>query len=320
MKRLTTSLLLVISFGAAAQSSLTLYGVVDAWTGVQSTASGRQVVLNDGGMSGSRFGLKSVEDLGNGLKMNVVLEQGFKLDTGRASTGYGFSRRSYLGFSGPLGEVRFGRMGLPFDDINGITNTAFDSALSPQNNVWRSADYQSKPGNSIFYETPSRAGLSGAIGYAFPEAVVSGSASGAVISTNLKYEAGPWYAGFAYQTEPSAGSATPKRFTRLNASYDQGLATVLASYGKLTNGLGSTLDWQLGLDIPLSQALKISGGYAYSVDNPAAGGSRRQGYGLAAKYDLSRRTLLYGGFHTDQTLMDASSSVKIFAIGIKHSF
>ncbi|WP_197322741.1 porin, partial [Ralstonia solanacearum] len=74
-----------LTMGAAhAQSSVTLYGQVDAWVGAQKGFdSSRAGVVNPGGMSTSYWGLKGSEDLGNGLKSLFALEAFFRPDTGR---------------------------------------------------------------------------------------------------------------------------------------------------------------------------------------------------------------------------------------------
>ncbi|WP_197322730.1 porin, partial [Ralstonia solanacearum] len=73
-----------MSAAAHAQSSVTLYGQVDAWVGAQKGFdSSRAGVVNPGGMSTSYWGLKGSEDLGNGLKSLFALEAFFRPDTGR---------------------------------------------------------------------------------------------------------------------------------------------------------------------------------------------------------------------------------------------
>ena len=68
--------------------------------------------MKSGSQSGSRFGIKGAEDVGNGLKVGFQLENGFDADTG--SLGYNsrlFGREARVYLSGDFGEVAFGRMG-----------------------------------------------------------------------------------------------------------------------------------------------------------------------------------------------------------------
>ena len=73
----------LISPAAFAQSSVTLYGVVDmgyVWRGdnVDDRAKERNGI-DSGVANGSRLGFKGSEDLGNGLKAGFVLEQGIRV-------------------------------------------------------------------------------------------------------------------------------------------------------------------------------------------------------------------------------------------------
>ena len=65
--------------------------------------------MQSGQRSGSRFGMKGVEDLGNGLKVGFVLENGFYSDTG-ADKGAFFDRESSLYLEGSFGKFGMGRL------------------------------------------------------------------------------------------------------------------------------------------------------------------------------------------------------------------
>ncbi|SDD74347.1 porin [Paraburkholderia lycopersici] len=108
---------------AFAQSSVTLYGVIDAGLNYTSNAqTGRtanglqganQYSLQDGatgGIRGSRWGLRGTEDLGGGLKAILVLENGFAIGNGTlAQGGAEFGRQAYVGLQNPYGTVTLGR-------------------------------------------------------------------------------------------------------------------------------------------------------------------------------------------------------------------
>ena len=94
-----------------AQSSVTLYGILDAGLTYVSNTGGSHVVKFDDGISyGNRWGIKGTEDLGNGLSAVFALESGFKLGTGRiAFGGAQFGRQAYVGLSSSRwGTVSFG--------------------------------------------------------------------------------------------------------------------------------------------------------------------------------------------------------------------
>lgn len=93
-----------------AQSSVTLYGILDAGVTYVSNTGGSHVVKFDDGISyGNRWGIKGTEDLGGGLSAVFALESGFKLGTGRlAFGGSEFGRQAYVGLSSRWGTVSFG--------------------------------------------------------------------------------------------------------------------------------------------------------------------------------------------------------------------
>jgi len=93
-----------------AQSSVTLYGILDAGITYVSNTGGSHVVKFDDGISyGNRWGIKGTEDLGGGLSAVFALESGFKLGTGRLTFGGSeFGRQAYVGLSSPWGTVSFG--------------------------------------------------------------------------------------------------------------------------------------------------------------------------------------------------------------------
>ena len=143
MKKSLIALAVLAASGAAmAQSSVSLYGVADVWFGsVKDGAPGArtsQTVVESGGVTDSRWGLKGSEDLGGGLKANFLLEQGFNLDSGAFSdtngdgvADTGFNRQAYVSLSSnSFGEVKLGKVATAYDSVSENTYSAFDSALS----------------------------------------------------------------------------------------------------------------------------------------------------------------------------------------------
>lgn len=316
MKKSLIALAVMAASGATFAQSVSLYGIADVWLGsVKAGGGSRTTVLESGGVSGSRWGLKGSEDLGGGLKANFLLEQGFAIDTGATAAGQAFARQSYVGFSGGFGEVKLGKMWTAYDDISGATNPAFDSALSPQNNVWYSTGYDANPANGIYYASPSMGGISGAFSYSLDEKTAGRSA---VTALHVKYEGGPLYVGFAYQNQNPYGPTAATKFIRLNGSYDLGAAKVLAGYGKVDypGSSANATDWELGADVPMSSTLTLSGGVAGSKLD----GVKKTGYALAAAYSLSKRTTLYGGFHSSSTKNTDAGDLDVLAVGVKHTF
>ncbi len=322
MKKTLIALAVLAASGAAmAQSSVTVYGVADVWFGSTKALGAKRVTkLEDGGVSASRWGLMGTEDLGGGLKANFLLEQGLNLDTGTDRTGSGFRRQAYVGLSGGFGEVKVGNVYSAYDDISGATNSAFDSALSAVGGVFQSNNYSANPLNNLYYATPEFGGISGAVSYSLKEAANTG-----VRAFHVKYNGGPVYAGLAYQAQSPVGGGASDKYTRINGSYDFGPAKLLASYGKEKLAAGDdTNEYQIGVDVPLSGALTLSGGFASSkTKNAGVTQSKRSGYGVALAYGLSKRTTVYTGLHSDTTKDAAgvkTAKNDIYAVGIKHTF
>ncbi|MCP3727126.1 porin [Paraburkholderia sp. CNPSo 3272] len=97
---------------AHAQSSVTLYGIIDEGFNINTNSGGKHLYnLSSGVLQGSRFGLRGAEDLGGGLKAVFVLENGFDVNNGKLGQGgLMFGRQAYVGLSSAqFGTVTLGR-------------------------------------------------------------------------------------------------------------------------------------------------------------------------------------------------------------------
>lgn len=353
MKKSLIALAVLAGSGvASAQSTVTIYGLIDSYFGqTKGTGPGQtgvsQTVINSGGLQTSRFGLKGSEDLGGGMKVNFQLENGFNVDTGQTpnngtTNSSIFSRQSWVGVSGGFGEVKIGKMWTPFDEVKGSGAAGFDANIfAPATNVWASNGYNDRPGNSLYYMTPSFGGFTAAVLYSFSENKTTARSAGRTTSFNIAYANGPIGAALSYQNEKADGNTAATKYTQLNGSYDFGVVKLLGAYGRVKNGTvllnnstaspqaaaattDKTTEYQIGLDFPVTSSLTLSGGYARSKDTlPAAGGDvKRNGYGLAALYALSKRTNLYAGYQQAKQTQTAVGDIKIktLAAGIRHTF
>ena len=307
---------------AQAQSAVTLYGIVDLWTGRVSTTDAAGVktnntVMESGGVSGSRWGLKGSEDLGGGLKAVFNIESGFSADTGAGNGGP--NRQTYLGLAGGFGTVTFGNVYSAMDDVLGASNSGFDSALSASQTVLAvPALYNDKPKNAFKYVSPSFGGFSGGFTYSLDE---NTAAKKNQTDFSVSYGAGPIAANFAYEVQGDASGSDDLKLTALNGSYDLGVAKLLASYGQAKLAGDKATDFQFGADIPLSSALTLSAGVTQSKDKGSSA-EKRTGFGVAAAYGLSKRTTAYGGFRSSKGKEAGATTFKanVFAVGLKHTF
>ncbi|MEA3130978.1 MAG: hypothetical protein QOF46_2773, partial [Paraburkholderia sp.] len=96
---------------AHAQSSVTLYGIIDEGFNINTNSGGKHLYnLSSGVLQGSRWGLRGTEDLGGGLKAIFVLENGFDVNNGKLGQGgLMFGRQAYVGLSSQFGTVTLGR-------------------------------------------------------------------------------------------------------------------------------------------------------------------------------------------------------------------
>ena len=330
MKKSLIALAVMAAAGAAsAQSSVQLYGIADVWFGSTETGVGaaklKQIGLTDGGVDGSRFGLMGSEDLGGGLKAIFTLEQGFALDTGVAASG--FNREASVGLAGNFGTVKLGKQFNAFDDVSGAAATVFDGALTPMNNVFYSGAFASTDNNTVKYISPSFSGFSGSVSYGFGE-----NKTATVDATNNyalagQYANGPFAAGIGYAVVDK-GALGEDKATRLNASYNFGVATLKGSYGFVDFsgvGAGEANEYEIGVDYPVASNLILSAGYAFAERENNAGvkTQERNGFGLAAAYLLSKRTTAYAG--ATQAKFETGAGVEtdkttVYAVGVKHAF
>jgi predicted porin len=262
---------------AHAQSSVTLYGLVDAYIGQTSTQTSSsnpalvrgkltQNVVNSSGQNNSRWGMRGTEDLGGGMKALFQLEGGFNPDTGGfaniSNQGGGlFGRQAWVGLSGGFGTVGLGRQYPAYDDLRGATNMIYDSNFATTATVWGTGvqDYQNRSSNSIKYISPDFAGFSGAVTYGFGENKTATTDAENVAAIHIKYANGPLLVGFAHQREKQVAGgnlfgtganigvvATPatfnatRKYNLLGASYDFGVAKLTGQYNQAKGETSAT--------------------------------------------------------------------------------
>jgi predicted porin len=350
MKKHLIALAVLAASGAAmAQSSVQIYGIVDAYVGsTQDTTptdvtkkKDRQTVVGSGGLKSSRWGMRGTEDLGGGLKAGFKLEQRFKSDDGSLD-GVNFKGESSINLSGNFGTVALGRMGTPYDDLRGKTNAINDFNLSPVGDTIKAAksDYTDKTDNTIAYVSPTYSGFSGAIGVSLGENKTSVADATSHTSLKLQYANGPLLVGYGFQKEESqqtagtpavaTGQTDDKTFNLLAASYDFGVAKLVGGYQMMeleSAGVkqGDNDSLYFGVQAPVASNINVYFGFANSEYDAVTGTDYKStGYTLAANYVLSKRTDAYVGYkhvkkENDSTGADMGK-IKTFAVGVRHSF
>lgn len=149
---------------AHAQSTVTLFGVIDQGLSYTSNSGGKnQWSMAGGVLQGSRWGLRGAEDLGGGLKAVFLLESGFDATTGKFTQGgLLFGRRAYVGFS----DAKFGTltMGRQYDEVVDYPGLFSDRAFGGGYIASHPGDIDNfnngyRTNNSIKYESANYAGL-----------------------------------------------------------------------------------------------------------------------------------------------------------------
>ena len=243
--------------GSAMAADVTLYGKIDLGLQYQHLDNGTtttdQFKEASGQNSGSRFGLKGTEDLGNGMKVGFVLENGFSADTGAFSTdGKLFDREAQLNIQSDFGTLAFGRMGSLSSGL-GSFNLNNYMAMSTG---W--GDYSSKLGhfglnrsrydNMVTYQTPRFAGVRVSAQYSFANSgteAVHTAANQRYAGLGVDYANGPFTAGlivdtiFNKNTKDELNTEDTLGVT-LGAAYDFEVVKVFAlgQYGKNENKFG----------------------------------------------------------------------------------
>ena len=181
MKKTLAALAVLGAFaGSAMAADVTLYGLVDygfSYEHADGDISGFDAQdtfqMKTGQNSGSRFGLKGTEDLGNGLKVGFVLENGFTADDGKMDNSDRlFGRESNLFITGAFGTLSFGRVGQLASangtfGLLGVTSpfsSGWGDSIGPKfvtANGWARFD------NTVTYATPTFAGLTMYAQYSF---------------------------------------------------------------------------------------------------------------------------------------------------------
>jgi predicted porin len=194
------ALLCASSASAYAQSSVTLYGIVDegiTYTSNQKGHSNWQ--LQSGGASVSRWGLRGVEDLGGGLQTIFDLEDGFDPSTGNVgNNGALFGRSAYVGIASPYGTVTLGRQYDAMADLLSKIDAGLNWSvyLAHLNDVDNTSGIN-RINNAVKYVSPFIAGFSVESLYSFG-GVPGQISTNSVKSFGLSYAGGPLYAAAAY--------------------------------------------------------------------------------------------------------------------------
>jgi predicted porin len=316
------AVLVMASANASAQSSVTLYGVLDTFVGYQSADVGGKsthlvAVANNGEMT-SRWGVRGIEDIGSGYSVRFDLENGFDPSTGTQQNSFRlFDRQAWVGVAGPFGELRFGRQNTPlFVYATGLDALGSATYGSGYNDF---ANWLSRVDNDIAWFSPKFDNTQVELHYSVGG--VAGSLAGkAVYQVAAQSQQGPLYLAGAYLNAANATDSVRVQEMLAGATYDYGHGKIYLAWfrandvvsattgnalanpaGKYDPALGPVGNvpgnyhstYSLSADYRLTSAATIGAAYAYIKDDSSLGNNAEQ-VGAIASYSLSKRTQIYG--------------------------
>ena len=345
---------------AYAQSSVTLFGVVDMALahGSGSIANQNQLVSNY--LAASRIGFRGIEDLGGSLKAGFWLESGINANNGSGQTtntnnqlsgitgngGLTFNRRSTLSVGNNWGEIRLGRdyvpqyMNLadfdPFDLSGSGGSQVLNSSITGPTLVRASNSISYLYGHDFNASSVGYGpqGFSGS-GFQFNAMYYMGENPGGSLTSQdgngygvrAGYSTGNFtVSGAIGRTRYAAGDV---RQNNAGASYDFGVAYAMGMYEWDKNGPISARGWLVGARIPVGVGSIRIAYSRYSTD--AASSPTAKKWAIGYIYTLSKRTALYTALaHVSNGGTSASAlggavtapgkSSNGFDIGIRHNF
>lgn len=322
---------------ASAQSSVTLFGIVDATISRYSNSSVGAVAGNSwtgmthSGYNSSQLGFRGREDLGGGLSAMFWIEGGLTNDDGTAG-GFSFTRRSVVGLTGNWGEVRLGREYTPT-----FTN---DSAFDPfgTNGVGTNVISRARG-------TSTSVGLVSPVGAAAANAIAPGTAAVAAVgsinttqvraSNSISYflpaNLGGFYGNamyaFSEQPSPAGVRGDAGEYWGFRLGYATGPINAAFSWGKRDGAAPATAavpdisTWSLGGSYDFGVG-KLMGEYLRERYNgPAAGSSRITGYLLGGLIPMGAGEIrvAYSRAKMDVAAVGLDPSARQIAIGYVHN-
>lgn len=264
----------------AADSSVTLYGITDAFIQYLGNGGAHAFSQRSGGASTSVFGLSGTEDLGGGLRVRFVLENGFNLNNGSLyldSTAM-FVRQSWVGLQDDrYGMLSFGRQyGPGFYLVYPTDPFGLNDATSPYSGNMAAIDrltlatqYDTgRADNSILYQSPVVGGWRLRAMYAFASSATQPlrRTSGNELGVTLSYSGHGLYAGVGYGNQRPGTLSFP------------GLPATLDVPG--AQYFGAALAYRWGI-------VNLQFNYTYNRPNDASPGSLTARLGSAHPYSVA---------------------------------
>lgn len=348
-KTLIAAAVMATSGIAFAASNVTLYGVIEEGVLLEKAKHADTTVqLRSGFDQGSRWGIKGVEDLGNGYSVGFILEQGFSADDGNVAnagngTTSGFTREAFMYVNGDFGKFGAGRTGTLASGAQSnhiLTGWALGTGLGLSS--WTSAigTSFSRTNNSVVYATPVFSGFSVHAMYSNGLATDTDkwSDNSHYYGLGVKYQANAIRSSLIFEAVDNKATGTDAVYTiNYGLEYNLGSWTPMFAYqfahqnsGRRTHMFGLSAKVAVG-----GGDVLVGGRYLFGKDeaknvgaNKVAvdGDVRAWNIGAAYIYPLSKRTALkaYAGYaDSGKEWKDvenvAYNGYQVY-LGMRHSF
>lgn len=315
---------LALSGNAQAQSSVSLYGLIDVSAGTSKTPGATTSVkgVDSGKMSTSFIGFKGNEDLGDGLSAFFQLDAFLRADGGQQGRFNGdafWARNAFVGLrSKDFGDIKLGRNTTPLFVATLSFNPFGDSfGYSPSiRHIFSSNTTTGDSGwsDSVLYTTPLISGFSGTAFVAAGE-----GAGGRNTGLSGQYNAGgPFAASLVFQKVAKDGAtAVDDTKTWLGSvSYDFGVVKLFGQIGKVDNTTRNVdyKIYEVGAALPIGVGKLLA---QYGQISPSVGAKRQT---VTAGYDhwLSKRTDVYAVAMLDK--LTGQSNGNSVSVGVRHRF
>jgi predicted porin len=322
---------------AHAQSSVTLYGVLDAGITYQSNVrpaagqAGKSLWSMGSGIDQSRFGLRGSEDLGGGLKAIFTLESGFNLGNGRFSNNNGmFNRQAFVGLSSNYGTVTLGRQ---YDSVQDylapLTATGSWGGTyfaHPFNNDNLSTNGGYSANNTVKYTSANYAGLQFGGTYSFSNNTNFGNNRAYSGGVSYQFQGLKIAGAYSQLNNPNqtTGGAIDNAVSAQGrvrtygaaAAYAFGPAQVGAAWtqSRIDNSvaLASSIradNYEVNAKYNLTPALGLGAAYTYTNAKLNSQSAHWNQFGVQADYALSKRTDVYAQAVYQRSSKNAGASI-----------
>ena len=292
---------------AFAQSSVTLFGVVDLAARYNKAGGQTTSSLASDGQSSSRLGVRGIEDLGGGMKASFWLESALAADSGTVgdsstsvpvtSSGNKFwNRRSTVSLSGDFGEVRLGRDKTSernlIDEFDVYGTVGMGDITKVYSTLGSGSLDINRSDNQVRYFLPNNlGGFYGSVDVAAGENINGQKYWGG----RFGYKQGPLHVSAAGQVTTTT-STTPKwGLASIAGSYDFGMVKPAVLFTESKYGARKVTSWTINATVPVGQGV-FKASYTNSDANSSANTSGFYDANLITGqyiYNLSKRTSLY---------------------------